>query len=727
MKKNTLTPAPRHSQLFKTIALTCFSATAIAQSQAPYSLGTVTVSGQAPVTLPSAETAPSQSSLNARSAQSIVSEVQLRDYTSPVADYTQALNMVPGMFSSSPNGVGLGDAKITMRGLSDSNMVFSFDGIPFNDTNGVSHHSWVFFPSEFIGSQVVDRSPGGASTIGQATFAGNVDFRSRPLDADPRTSLIVSAGTWNTNLFSLEHTTGQYGQDGKSNVLFAVQKMKSDGYQTFNLQDRSAAQVKYEYENTGGSKVTLFASYLNLKSNTPNIKGIARSSYDQGDYVTLLSGDPSKPNYYGFNFYDISTDFVYAGINSSLGGGWKLDNKVYTYRYWNKQNYNNSATVITATSAIDKLNSYTTIGDVTRFSQESDLGTLRTGVWLDQAKSYRFQTPSDPRTWINGPTPNFSETYTTTTLQPYVEYSFNVSPDLQITPGVKYASYSQDFVHLADLTTVGSLNGAPSLAHSITYTDTLPSIDLHYFIRPNWSAYAQYALGDQIPSTNVFDVKNAQVSPAPSPTRATTFQYGTVWNTEAMTFAFDAYRTVLESTYTKSATADSAGNFSWYPSGTQTAQGVEGEANFVLGEGFSLYLNATMTSLKYDANGKWVAGAPSDTETVALNYRRGNWSVGASANRIGQMYNDDSSKNNEAFVIDPYVVANVYANYTVKNAGVFGKALKLQFGVNNLLDNHSIIGIATASAGSNSVTPKAADLLTINAARSFQLTATVDF
>jgi len=224
MKKSTRTPVARPAQIALAVALLCLGASAVAQSQAPYTLGTVTVSGQAPVTLPSAETAPSQSSLNARSAQSIVSEVQLRDYTSPVADYTQALNMVPGMFSSSPNGVGLGDAKITMRGLSDSNMVFSFDGIPFNDTNGVSHHSWVFFPSEFIGSQVVDRSPGGASTIGQATFAGNVDFRSRPLDADPRTSLIVSAGTWNTNLLSLEHTTGQYGQDGKSNVLLAVQK-----------------------------------------------------------------------------------------------------------------------------------------------------------------------------------------------------------------------------------------------------------------------------------------------------------------------------------------------------------------------------------------------------------------------------------------------------------------------------------------------------------------------
>ncbi len=733
------------ANISRALAILCVAAPAFAQTQAPVSLGAVNVVATSPVTLAPTETAPSQGSLTARSAQSIVSDKFIRDFTSPVADYTQAMTMTPGVFTNSPNGVGLGDANVTVRGLSDSNLVFSFDGIPFNDTNGVSHHSWVFFPSQFLGGAVVDRSPGGASTIGQATFGGSVDLRSRVLEAEPRTSVTLSTGSWNTNLIGLEHETGQIGADGKSNLLFNVQEMKSDGYQTYNIQDRKAASVKYENENAGGSKFTVFASYLNLKNNTPGIKGIERGLYDTGDYTTLLRNDPKLGNYFGYNFYDITTDFVYAGISTMLSDGWKLEDKVYTYRYWNKQNYNKDALAIGSLTAIDKLNSYTTIGNVLRVSKDFDTGTLRTGLWLEKADSFRFQIASDPRTWVDSAVPNFSETYTTTTIQPYLEYEYKVTDKLKITPGVKYASYQQDFVHLADnsggkkgvgplggtynktgTVVTGITGGAPSLSNSITYTDMLPSLDVHYKIQPNWTLYAQYALGDQIPSTSVFDVLNAKVSPAPNPTKATTAQIGTVWNSGDLTLAADIYQTKLEGSYT-ALSPDSAGNVAYIPSGTQMNQGIEAEANFVLGSGFSLYVNATLGSLKYDSTGLWVAGAPADTESIALNYQRNNWSVSLSANRVGKMYNDDSTGTHEAFVIDPVTVANLFANYTIKTPASYAKKLTLQFGVNNLFDTHAIVGIASAQAGSTSATPNKADLLTITPGRSVSLTATLDF
>jgi iron complex outermembrane receptor protein len=452
--------------------------------------------------------------------------------------------------------------------------------------------------------------------------------------------------------------------------------------------------------------------------------------YDIGDYTTLLSGDSTKPNYYGFNFYDITTDFVYAGVSTMLSGGWKLEDKAYTYRYWNKQNYNNSATAITSTSAIDKLNSYTTIGNVLRLSKDFDTGTLRTGLWLEKADSFRYQIPSDPRTWVDAAVPNFSETYTTRTIQPYLEYEYKVNDKLKITPGVKYASYQQDFVHLADNGgAVGSLGGAPSLANSITYTDTLPSIDVHYKIQPNWTVYGQYALGDQIPSTSVFDVKNAQVSPPPQPTKATTVQVGTVWNSDNLTLAADFYHTKLDGSYTP-LSPDANGNVGYVLSGTQKNQGVEAEVNLALGSGFSLYMNATLGSLKYDSGaiaGQWVAGAPADTESIALNYQRNNWSVNLSANRVGRMYNDAKDGTHEAFVIDPVTVANLFANYTIKTSASFAKQLKLQFGVNNLFDTHAIVGIASATAGSSSAAPSPKDLLTVTPGRSVSMTATLDF
>jgi iron complex outermembrane receptor protein len=720
-------PFPLRSSAYpisRAVALICLSAPCFAQAQVQ--LDAVVVNAQKPLTLEATETAPSQGSLTARSAQSIVGDSFIRNYTGPTADYTQALTMTPGVFAYTPNGVGLGDSKITVRGLSDSNMVLSFDGIPFNDTNGVSHHSWVWFPGQALGGAVVDRSPGSAATLGQATFGGNVDLRSRLLEPDARTSLSASMGTWNTNLLGFEQQTGQFGAEGKSSLMFNAEYLRSDGYETFNSQDRKAYSAKYQYQADATTTVTAFSSYLNLKNNTPNIKGLSRANYDSGNYTYLMSDNPSRADYYGYNFYDIKTDFSYVGIDTMLSGGWHLEDKLYRYTYTNKQNYN--GTTITATSATDKLNSYKTYGNILRLSQEGDKGILRTGLWLDNADSFRYQIPSNPRTWVDAAVPNFSETYSTVTIQPYVEYEFKLSDALRVTPGVKYASYSQNFKHLADNGgAVGNLGGAASVSNSVTYTDTLPSLDVHYKLAPNWSVYGQYAVGDQIPSTAVFDVANAKVSVPPKPTRATTTQFGTVYNGTAYTASADLYYTELESSYTSVLVN---GNPVFSASGTQYNQGIEGEINFALRGGFSLYLNGTLGSLKY-ADGKWVQGAPQDTETIGLNYERNGWAVGANANRVGKMYYDgvDSAKNaiHEAYTIDPVVLANLFANYTIKNSGSFAKQTKFQLAVNNLLDSHSITGIATPTANASSANPKATDVLNILPCRSINLTVTVDF
>src|SRR5262249_6562058 len=142
----------------------------------------VTVSAALPA---AAASAPSQGSLTARSAQSLISGEFIRNYTSPVADYSQVIQMAPGTFSVSPNGIGLGDTKTFFRGFKDGYYNMTFDGIPFNDTNDPTHHSWAFFPAQTIGSTVFDRSPGSASTIGPSTFGGSVNFLSRNLGTRP--------------------------------------------------------------------------------------------------------------------------------------------------------------------------------------------------------------------------------------------------------------------------------------------------------------------------------------------------------------------------------------------------------------------------------------------------------------------------------------------------------------------------------------------------------------
>jgi len=150
------------------------------------------------------------------------------------------------------------------------------------------------------------------------------------------------------------------------------------------------------------------------------------------------------------------------------------------------------------------------------------------------------------------------------------------------------------------------------------------------------------------------------------------------------------------------------------------------ETNVVLGNGFNLYANGTMGSVKYD-NGQWVAGAPSDTETLALTYQKQQWDVSLSANRVGQMFGDGKATgSHEVFTIDPVTLGNLFVNYTVKSPGAQFKQAKLQFGVNNIMDNHAITAIAP-DTGSSNATPSGNDLLTILPGRSVNVTLSLDF
>ena len=493
---------------------------------------TVTVSAALPA---AAVAAPSQASLTARSAQSLISNEYITNYTSPVSDYSQVLQMAPGTFSVSANGPGLGDTKTFFRGFKDGQYSMTYDGIPFNDTNDPTHHSWAFFPAQTIGSTVFDRSPGSAATIGPSTYGGSVNLLSRSLNADRILNGTVSYGSFNTRLFDVDFNTGRLGKDGRSRLMFDLHEMRSDGYQTFNFQKRDAFSAKYQHQISNSTSLTAFSSIMHLASNTPNPKGSTRAQVEQFGDNFLMTDDPTSPLYYKFNFYSIPTDFEYVGLRTIVGRGWSIDNKTYTMRYYNKQNYN-GVTTISTTSATDKLNSYRKYGNNLPVTYVSDRGIFRTGLWSEYASTDRYQIPADPRTWVDAALPNFHEMFGTTTLQPYAEYSWRARPNLTITPGFKYAYYRQNLTQFADNgKTVGNLNGAASVNHVAEYHSSLPSIDAHMLVQPYWSMYAQYGKGQNIPPSSVFDVKNAQVGTLPKPILTDTYQVGSVWKSHRAT------------------------------------------------------------------------------------------------------------------------------------------------------------------------------------------------
>ena len=158
-----------------------------------------------------AQSAPSGGFIEERSAQSLISNTYIENFTSPIADFGELVQIVPGAFTTSSDGVGLGQSKTYFRGFPDGDYDIDFDGIPFYDTNTPTHHSWAFFPAQWIGGVDFDRSPGTASTIGPTPFGGSIHLLSKPLTSELDIRGPVSYGTWNTKLYDGAFNSGTFG------------------------------------------------------------------------------------------------------------------------------------------------------------------------------------------------------------------------------------------------------------------------------------------------------------------------------------------------------------------------------------------------------------------------------------------------------------------------------------------------------------------------------------
>ena len=528
-----------------------------------------------------AQTAPSGGFLEERSAQSLISTTYIQNFTSPVADYGELVQIVPGAFTISADGVGLGQSKTYFRGFPDGDYDIDFDGIPFYDTNSPTHHSWAFFPAQWIGGVDFDRSPGSAATTGPTPFGGSIHLLSAPLTNELDIRGTASYGTWNTKLYEGAFNSGSFGLFGgskRSNLFVDVHRMSSDGYQTFNYDSRNAGSLLYQYQFSPKTVLTGFSGVIQVDSNAPGIAQTRCQAYGAsaagatnaytctgtlapfaGSGIKFLltnNADPVNWLDYQYNTYHVPTDFEYVGLKTEFGKGWYLEAKPYTYNYDNAELFSNATPITEAATingsktyngvkiapcdvqvagilpcGVDKYNSYRKYGETLVVTQTSKLGVFRTGMWYEWARTNRHQYPSDPLNhWADQALPNFAEQFWTNSYQPYAEYEFHATPNFNVTAGTKFADYTLDILHHADdgktvgnLCPLGQTTGCPTTATDTgSFTAWLPSLDANYRIRPDWSVYGQVSTGSIVPPSNVYDYNHTPTAALPTPKIAVT-------------------------------------------------------------------------------------------------------------------------------------------------------------------------------------------------------------
>ena len=728
----------------------------------------VTVEAEADSSLAS-QLSPVKSVLDAGSARTEITSQYVSQFTTPVTDFSDLTQAVPGTVSWSPNGIGNGQAKTYFRGFKDGMYTMTWDGVPFQDSNDPTHHSWAYVPAPAIGYVDVDRSPGTASDIGPTNFAGSIHYFSPRLSDQMTFKAAESFGSFNTNMFLGQISSGLF-LHGKANFWLEGHHQTSDGYQTFNYQQRTAGSAKFTYKFSDRTYLAITGTFVIVDSNTPNNDPSRAQLAQFGDNFLLQNNQFNSDGsynglYYRYYTYHVPTNFEVITFTKDFGKSWRLETKPYTYSYSNHQHYNNTqasgstaSPSVSSNSAINKLNQYNRGGDITTVSDTTRYGVFRIGAWYEYTSTHRYQVGTDPRTWIDSAALKdlkFHEYFKTNSAQPFVEFQLVAIPRLTLTAGVKSALYTMDLEQLADGKTVGNL-GCPSTTiagcagysakHSAYYNNILPSVEANVRLQHNWSVYGQYGEGSVIPPSAVFDTTGAQVAVTPKPTVAGTIQGGTVVKLNRLSFDADAFHIHYDSAYSSftPSSGPNAGFTYWYPNPPMNTNGFEAEGNAVLGRGVSLFMNGTVGTAKYEAAAAqaatstspavaaspeaWVALAPHDTESLGLTYQDKGVDFGFFNKRIGSRWEDVGSFH-QNIPLDPFWISNLFFNYTIRKGSRFDQS-KIKLSVNNLFDNHDMADISPANKVTASLvpyTPSAADTLQLLPGRSIMITFELSF
>jgi iron complex outermembrane receptor protein len=490
------------------------------------------------------QSAPVKALLDAGSARTEISSNYIAEYTSPVTDFADIIQAAPGTVSYTTNGIGNGQAKIFFRGFVDDDYTMTWDGVPFNDSNDPSHHSWAYVPAAAIGYVDFDRSPGTASDVGPSNFGGSIHFFSPHLSDQPHIRIQGTYGSWNTYQILGDINSGAF-LNGKAHFWLNSDYQSSDGYQTNSPKQDVAATAKFDYKFSDRTSLTVIGSNIILdafNNNDPtrrqylhhgdnylydanqlNANGIFVSSA----YPNITSSTvTNNAQFWRYSVYHVPSFFDIITLDHDFGKGWKLDSKSYTYGYSNHQHYQNKTdqdlvtdslltqtvlepvcgddastpdpcTLFTsskgktpAPTGVDKSNQYARGGEIAALSYATKWGVLRVGNWYEYTNTTRYQIYTDPITWVDSAfisNIKFHEHFYTYTSQPYAEFQLVAIPRWTITAGVKDAYFLMSLTQWADGKTIGAL-GCPTGSTPASCTNTVHHSQDYNSILPSFEA-----------------------------------------------------------------------------------------------------------------------------------------------------------------------------------------------------------------------------------------------
>jgi len=657
------------------------------------------------------ELAPSAPPLEAIQPSSVIDTRFIRDALRMDSSYDDIVKYSPSVSVTSPEGPGLGKNEgISIRGFQDGQFNVTFDGIPFGNAADLHHTTSAYFSNHVLGQAQIDRGPGGGDTIGNATFGGTIALRSRDPDATPGITPYATLGSWDYHAVGVAAD----GKLGDSTSAFAdVSRQSSDTFLKGTDDRRKHVFLKTVTDIGATSKLTFVTSYNEQHQNT--VQGQTKQQVIEFGPRFGLGNDPATQNYTGYNNAAYYSSFNYLDFSTSLGA-WDLDNKVY---YVSFDHWSNKATDASDTDPADngvtfydangkkvrKVDAdvagkqadsgYHAFGDVFRAQRELGPGTLKTGFWVERDIGGQYALAKDLTTGENTGTKTgslYSYQFRTTddTVQPYVQYDWNINDKFTLSPGLRYSQVNR---HLN-----AAINKADSLPlySEATYSATLPSLTLHEWITDNWTAYIQAAKGFLAPPVDVIEVASSKNL---SPETTTNYQLGTSYASSSYTLGAAVYYIDFSNMLAETEVSTDLGNEDTYINGSGAIyKGVEVEATVALTEALSLYANASYNKATYKNSSVQIAQTPKLTGAFGVIYGRDRGLYGSVMSKFtGHQYGLDNTTDDEGNSVfangaplGGYLAVDGTLGWRSPDGGFAGKGYTISVDVNNIFNVHKL-------------------------------------
>ena len=169
----------------------------------------------------------------------------------------------PSIFAFSDTGNEYGYAYFKIRGMNQTRVNMSLDGMPLNDGEDLG----VYFSNipELLGStnKILIERGASINNNGICGYGGSINFESVNLNQDSYTSFKGVGGSFNTFVSSFEHNSGY-----KNNVAYNIKicNKQSDGYRDYAYNSSQSAFVKIGYK-INDYNIIEFLSFSGLSRN----------------------------------------------------------------------------------------------------------------------------------------------------------------------------------------------------------------------------------------------------------------------------------------------------------------------------------------------------------------------------------------------------------------------------------------------------------------------------